>query len=63
MTATDTGLWPFLLYFIAGLLPFESRLAIGAGTRVDATTEFDVADVRLEVGEPAKRAFCARHSG
>jgi len=42
-------------YFIAGLLPYESRLAIGAGTRVDATTEFDVADVRLEVGEPAKR--------
>ena len=42
-------------YFIAGLLPYESRLAIGAGTRADATTAFDVADVRLEVGEPATR--------
>lgn len=41
-------------YFVAGLLPYESRLAIGAGTRADATTEFDVRDVRFEVGEPAK---------
>jgi len=40
-------------YFVAGLLPYEARLAIGAQTREDATTLFDVADVRFEAGEPA----------
>ena len=32
-------------YFLAGMAPYESRLAIGAGTRTDATTEFDVKDL------------------
>lgn len=40
-------------YFVAGLLPYESRLAIGAGTRADATTELDVRDARVTAGEPA----------
>jgi hypothetical protein len=41
-------------YFVPGLLPYESRLAIGAGTRADATTEFDVKDIRYERAQPAK---------
>jgi len=40
-------------YFVAGLLPYETRLAIGAGTRADASTEFDVKDIEWEFGEPA----------
>ncbi len=48
-------------YFIAGLLPYESRLAIGAGTRADATTTFDVRDVSLTVGEQAARPRPAVH--
>jgi hypothetical protein len=41
-------------YFVAGLVPYESRLAIGAATRGDATTEFDVKDLRLDAGAPAR---------
>jgi hypothetical protein len=37
-------------YFVAGFVPYESRLAIGADTRADATTEFDVKDVSVECG-------------
>lgn len=40
-------------YFIPGLLPYESRLALGAGTRLDVSTEFDVEAVRFEGVEPA----------
>lgn len=40
-------------HFVADLHPFEARLAIGAGTRSDAVTEFDVKDVRLVAGPPA----------
>jgi len=40
-------------YFIPGLLPYEARLAIGAGTRADATTELDVKDLRFERAEAA----------
>jgi hypothetical protein len=47
--------------FIAGLLPYESRLAIGAGTRADATTEFDVKDLRVETGGPAPKLRPAKH--
>jgi len=32
-------------YFLPGMHPYESRLAIGAGTRNDATTKFDVTDM------------------
>ncbi|MHC4956525.1 MAG: peptide-N-glycosidase F-related protein, partial [Planctomycetota bacterium] len=48
-------------YFIPGLLPYESRLAIGAATRADAATEFDVKDVRFERKEPAKRRRIPKH--
>jgi hypothetical protein len=41
-------------YFVPGLLPYESRLAIGAGTRQDVSTEFDVKELELERGEPAR---------
>ena len=41
-------------FFVPGMQPYEARLAIGAGTRADATTEFDVADVRFEGREPAR---------
>ena len=40
-------------YFVPRLLPYECRLAVGAGTREDATTEFDVRDVELAVGPPS----------
>lgn len=40
-------------WFVAGMLPYEARLAVGAGTRADASTEFDVADLVLEPGAPA----------
>ncbi|MDJ0523479.1 MAG: peptide-N-glycosidase F-related protein [Planctomycetota bacterium] len=40
-------------YFIPHLMPYESRLAIGAGTRQDASTEFDVREPRLDVGPKA----------
>jgi hypothetical protein len=39
--------------FIPGFLPYEARLAIGAGTSADATTELDVKDLRCEETEPA----------
>ncbi len=42
-------------FFIAGLLPYEARLAIGAGTRPDLATEFDVKDIRFSTGAPAAR--------
>ncbi len=45
--------------FIAHMLPYEARMAIGAGTRGDATTTFDVAELffcghkaRLHAGHP-----------
>jgi len=41
-------------YFIAALRPYEARLAIGAGTRADATTEFDVMELGFEQTTPAK---------
>jgi hypothetical protein len=40
-------------FFVAGLEPYEMRPAVGAATRADATTEFDVADLRFETGAPA----------
>lgn len=39
--------------FVAGLAPFEARLAVGAGTRADATTTFDVTGLRFAAAEPA----------
>ncbi len=48
-------------YFIPGLLPYESRLAIGAGTRRDASTEFDVKLPRLVPGKPARPRRAPKH--
>jgi len=41
-------------YFVAGMLPYESRLAIGAGTRADVATEFDVEKPVFEQATPAR---------
>ena len=40
-------------YFLAGMVPYESRLAIGAGTRDDAATEFEVGDIQFTQSGPA----------
>ena len=40
-------------YFIAHMLPYESRLAIGAGTRADAATVFDVKQIFFIARSPA----------
>jgi len=48
-------------YFMPGLLPYASRLAIGAGTRDDASTEFDVKDVRFSYGTPARPRRTPKH--
>jgi len=48
-------------YFVPGLLPYGSRLAIGAGTRADASTEFDVKDIRVERTAPARPRRAPKH--
>ena len=48
-------------YFLAGMTPYESRLAIGAGTRTDATTEFDVKDVIFTKNKPATPVRSPNH--
>jgi len=40
-------------FFVAGMLPYESRLAIGAGTRGDVACAFDVRDLDVTYGEVA----------
>jgi hypothetical protein len=40
-------------YFVAGMEPYECRLAFGAGTRATETTLFDVSDVRFVQERPA----------
>ncbi len=40
-------------FFVPGLLPYEARLALGAGTRADATTRFDIDELRFEAGAAA----------
>jgi hypothetical protein len=55
VTVAIAGAKVYDRYFIAHLHPYESRLAIGAGTRADATTEFDVADLVFRSQEPAAR--------
>ncbi|MGE0191515.1 MAG: peptide-N-glycosidase F-related protein [Planctomycetota bacterium] len=42
-------------WFVAGFLPYESRLAIGASTTGGATTRFDVRAVEVVPGPAAKR--------
>jgi len=41
-------------FFLAGVMPYPSRLVIGAGTRKDATTQFDVTDIAYALGPRAK---------
>lgn len=41
-------------YFVAGMLPYESRLAIGAGLHHGAMTGFDVLEVEFTKSEPAR---------
>lgn len=41
-------------FFVAGMLPYESRLAVGAGTRPDVSCTFDVRDLEVVYGEPAE---------
>ncbi|MHC4847175.1 MAG: peptide-N-glycosidase F-related protein [Planctomycetota bacterium] len=48
-------------YFIAGLLPYESRLAIGAGTRADVATEFDVKEATFVKKGPARKRRVPKH--
>lgn len=48
-------------YFVPGLLPYESRLAIGAGTRLDASTEFDVKGLSFALTEPARPRRSRKH--
>jgi hypothetical protein len=43
-------------YFVPRMAPYEARLAIGAGTRADATTLFDVKDLRFAGETPARPA-------
>ncbi len=48
-------------YFIAGVVPYEARLAIGAGTRDDTATEFDVKDIAFTMSEPALPGRAPKH--
>ena len=48
-------------YFVAGMLPYESRLAIGAGTGEDTTTEFDVSDIAFTKSDPAQPRRPPKH--
>lgn len=41
-------------YFVAELLPYDSRLALFAGTREDATTVFEVSELSIDRGAPAQ---------
>lgn len=42
-------------YFVADVMPYESRLAFGAGTRAKISTEFDIKDLRVTVGPAASK--------
>jgi len=53
VTVAIAGAKVYDRYFVAEMHPYESRLAFGAGTRADASTEFDVADVTFEPTVPA----------
>lgn len=48
-------------YFVAGMLPYESRLAMGAGTRDDATTEFDVQGLEFNKSGPTQSHRVPNH--
>ncbi len=48
-------------YFIAGMHPYKSRLAIGAGTRDDSIAEFDVDDLVFTSSVPAQPRRNPKH--
>ena len=48
-------------YFVAGMMPYESRLVMGASTLADASTEFDVRHVELTYGDVAPAPRPAIH--
>ncbi len=48
-------------YFVAKMLPYESRLALGAGTREAVSTEFDVQDIEFVAQEPARHRRSPKH--
>ncbi|MFT5080451.1 MAG: hypothetical protein ACI9D0_000596 [Bacteroidia bacterium] len=48
-------------FFVAGMVPYESRLVMGASTLGDAATQFDVRDVKLTYGEVAAAPRPAIH--
>ncbi len=50
-------------YFVAGLLPYESRIGFFAGTRKDASTQFDVKQLSETVGAKAKKRRAPLHVG
>ncbi|MCG3133284.1 MAG: hypothetical protein HMLKMBBP_00409 [Planctomycetes bacterium] len=53
VTVSLAGAKVYDRHFVAGMDPYECRLAFAAGTRADAATEFAVRDVRFRPGEPA----------
>jgi len=61
ITVRLAGQAVFDSYFLAGMQPYEARLAIGAGTREDATTRFDVGDIHLSVSEPDRTRRAPLH--
>jgi len=48
-------------FFVAGMLPYETRLAIGAGTRGDATTEFDIKNLLFSQNNPSRPQRPPKH--
>lgn len=48
-------------YFMAGMRPYPARLALGAGTRNDTSTEFDVRNLVFTTGEPARPRRAPNH--
>ncbi len=47
--------------FMPSVLPYESRLAIAAGTRGDASTEFDVRDIEFTSTSPTGKQRLPKH--
>jgi len=53
VTVRIAGAPVYARFFVVGMAPYEARLALGAGTRADATTTFDVEDVASTTRTPA----------
>lgn len=61
VTLSLAGVTVYDRYFMAGMLPYPARLALGAGTRNDTSTEFDVRDLVFTTGEPARPRRVPKH--